>query len=256
MHVCEDFREKITEFILDHRDVAAATDLQAELAACGECAEFYAESSRLIDALGAVQFDIPEERWDDMGERMRAAVIAEAAKAQVTSFPASRWTLGTRASSMRALAAMAAMLVLTAGLYRLPLPLNESSQPVSMASLDPAIHPDTALDPVTIQFLEQSELLLRDVMKLQPANADDLDDARKVAGEQLSAIPQREEAASNVQPVVSVMNKYETILRDIHNLGGQPAAEDISDIKNRIEKNGLIANMKAFQQIGAYDFSK
>ncbi len=103
------------------------------------------------------------------------------------------------------------------------------------------------LDPVTVQFLEQSELLLRSVMKLQPAAVDDLKDARETAGRQLVALDQRKEAASEIPPVVNVMGKYELILREIRNLKGQAAAEDITDIQNRIEKNGWIANIQAFQ---------
>jgi hypothetical protein len=44
-----------------------------------------------------------------------------------------------------------------------------------------------------------------------------------------------------------MMDKYEMILRDIRNLNGQDTAEDITDIQNRIEKNGWIASMQAFQ---------
>ena len=60
-------------------------------------------------------------------------------------------------------------------------------------------------------------------------------------------IDQRKQAAADAPPVVNVMEKYETVLRDIRNLNGQTMAEDISDLQTRIEKNGLIANMKAFQ---------
>ena len=37
------------------------------------------------------------------------------------------------------------------------------------------------------------------------------------------------------------------ILRDLRNLDDRNAAEDIPDIQKRIQKNALIANMKAFQ---------
>ena len=51
----------------------------------------------------------------------------------------------------------------------------------------------------------------------------------------------------DVLPVLNVMETYETILRDLRNLDEHTAAEDISGIQNRIQKSGLIANMKAFQ---------
>ena len=43
------------------------------------------------------------------------------------------------------------------------------------------------------------------------------------------------------------MEKYETVLRDLRNIDERSAGEDITDIQNRIQRNGLIANMKAFQ---------
>jgi len=50
-----------------------------------------------------------------------------------------------------------------------------------------------------------------------------------------------------VPPVVNVMETYETVLRDIRNVDQQNADEDIPDIQKRIQKNGLIANLKSFQ---------
>ena len=47
--------------------------------------------------------------------------------------------------------------------------------------------------------------------------------------------------------MVTVMDKYEAILRDIRQLNQHSMSADIEDIQNRIEKNGLIANMKAVQ---------
>jgi hypothetical protein len=44
-----------------------------------------------------------------------------------------------------------------------------------------------------------------------------------------------------------VMETYETILRDLRNVDIRSADEDIGDIQKRIQQNGLIANMKAFQ---------
>jgi hypothetical protein len=43
------------------------------------------------------------------------------------------------------------------------------------------------------------------------------------------------------------METYETVLRDLRNVDERSVDEDISDIQKRIQKNGLIANMKAFQ---------
>jgi hypothetical protein len=103
------------------------------------------------------------------------------------------------------------------------------------------------LDPVTVDFLEQSELLLRNVMNLRPGSTDDVQEARHKASLQLVALNQRKEAAAVVPPVVNLMDKYELILRDVRNINQQTVAEDISDIKTRIQKNRLIASMKALQ---------
>ena len=75
----------------------------------------------------------------------------------------------------------------------------------------------------------------------------DLADAKKVANEQLAGIDQRREAAVEVPPVLNVIDTYETVLRDIRNVDERSSADDIIDIKNRIQSNALIANMKAFQ---------
>jgi hypothetical protein len=248
MHVCEEFREKITEFIIDRRNIAGDDETQSELNTCGACTEFYSESRSLIDAMSSAQFDISEEQWGAIENRMHDSLVAVATAMPVVEnvvlFPPSRWN---RSSYGAGLAGLAAMLLLTATLFRLPAPTAGSNRPLQQATAETVVQSDVSLDPVTVQFLEHSELLLRDVMKLEPADTEDLNDARKTASEQLTAIQQRREAAVNVLPVVSMMDKYETILRDIRNLQMQPAAEDISDIQNRIEKNGLIANMKAFE---------
>jgi len=139
------------------------------------------------------------------------------------------------------------MLLITAGLYRLATPLvNMESLP---APVPRAVYVDDSvqLDPVTVDFLEESELLLRNMMKITASDTDDLAETMRVANGQLADIEQRKDAAADVPPVVDVMDTYETILRDIRNLDGGNAAEDIADIQSRIRKNGLIANIKAFQ---------
>jgi hypothetical protein len=103
------------------------------------------------------------------------------------------------------------------------------------------------LDPVTVDFLEQSELLLRNVMKIEATNKEDIEDAKQVANEHLAELPQRREAAAEVRPVVDVMQTYETVLRDIRNVDERSAKDDIGDIQRRIQSNGLIPTMKTFQ---------
>jgi hypothetical protein len=103
------------------------------------------------------------------------------------------------------------------------------------------------LDPGTVDFLQQSELLLRNVVKMAPNNTQDLADVKRIAGEQLLAIDQRKDAAAHLPPVLNVMDTYETVLRDIRNVDERSAPDDVPDIQNRIQRDGLIANIKAFQ---------
>jgi hypothetical protein len=63
----------------------------------------------------------------------------------------------------------------------------------------------------------------------------------------LLAINQRKDAAAQLPPVLNVMDTYETVLRDIRNVDEKRAMDDVPDIQSRIERDGLIANIKAFQ---------
>jgi hypothetical protein len=142
--------------------------------------------------------------------------------------------------------ATAVLMLITVGLSRLALPQLQSLTGVESAKAMYVEH-TFPLDPVTIDFLEESELLLRNVMKIQSSDIEDLADAKKVARAQLAGLEQRKEAAAYVPPVVDVMDTYETVLRDLRNVDERSAEEDITDIQKRIQNNGLIANMKAFQ---------
>src|SRR5262249_55742477 len=108
--------------------------------------------------------------------------------------------------------AAAALLLVTAGLLRFPLPA--SNPPTAATHIERAV----PLDPVTIDFLQQSELLLRNVVKLAPTDTEDLADVKQKASEQLLAIEQRKDAAAQLPPVLNVMDTYETVLRDIRNV--------------------------------------
>ena len=84
-------------------------------------------------------------------------------------------------------------------------------------------------------------------MNLPANSSDDLHDAQKAASRQLIALDQRKEAAAEVERAVKIMDKYELILRELKNIDTATAAEDLTDIRRRIEKNGLIAGIKALQ---------
>jgi len=242
MHHCEEFRERITEHIIDREDLAGYSEFQRELLICQSCADFYAESKDLIEAMSTVEFGVSEEQWSAMDHRLRMSLMPVSAQRSGWNFR----------MSMPAIAGAAALLLLTIGIYQLtpPSPVGALYERPGRSQTAPTVEASSdrvLLDPVTVDFLEQSELLLRSVMKLEPADTEDVADAKKIAVEQLMGIDQRKQAAADAPPVVNVMEKYETVLRDIRNLNGQTMAEDISDLQTRIEKNGLIANMKAFQ---------
>jgi hypothetical protein len=287
MHQCEEFRERITEHIIDREDLVGNAEFQEELLLCSACSEFYVESREMIEALSAVDLSISERQWHGIEHRLRivdevwrhspprrggvaprsaspigrslkegAGVVSSAKPSGRSDHPVCAF--GAASPPLRGgewrrvvppLLAAAAMLLLTIGFYRLATPLVKLERPATSAAPAAYVDPSVSLDPVTVDFLEESELLLRNVMKITPNDMDDLADAQKVANGQLADIEQRKEAAADAPPVVGVMDTYETILRDIRNVDERSATEDIADIQSRIRKNGLIANIKAFQPV-------
>ena len=78
MHYCEEFRERITEHIIDRENLMGSADFQQELLVCPACLDFYAESREMIEALSAVDLTISQDQWTAMDRRlpMRSEVIA------------------------------------------------------------------------------------------------------------------------------------------------------------------------------------
>jgi len=250
MHHCETFREKITEQIIDREDIAANPQFQTELLLCSGCAEFYAESREMIEALDGLDLATSERQWKGIELRLHAAILEERNyNLQWTHRPVQplskrkNWINRAAASFWSTSpfwASAAVLLLITVGLSRLPELVPDTPRVVYVEHTVP-------LDPVTVDFLEESELLLRNVMKIAPSDMEDLAQAKRVAGEQLAELQQRKEAAAEVLPVVGVMETYETVLRDIRNVDERSPDADIGDIQKRIQQNGLIPNMKAFQ---------
>jgi hypothetical protein len=240
MHNCEEFRERMTEHIIDREELAAKPEFQHELLLCSNCADFYAQSREMMEALNGVDLTITEDQWTGIEHRLCASILNSAPKPIIHRF---RPHL---AQATPFLLALAALLLVAVGVSRFATPRLDPQAAVEPSNVMYVEH-SVPLDPVTVDFLQESELLLRNVMKIAPSDAEDLADAKKVAREQLAGLEQRKEAAASVQPVVDVMETYETVLRDLRNVDDRDAGEDISDIQKRIQKNGLIANMKAFQ---------
>jgi hypothetical protein len=252
MHYCEEFRERITEHIIDHEDVAASPEFHHELLSCCGCLDFYQQSREILNLLDDVELTISPRQWSSITHRLNAHILNAGPKPLARPVSAARdprpmVTLRFRLVPTPAfLALSAALLAITIGLARLPAPATTTGNAAPPAQ---AVYVEHAvpLDPVTVDFLEQSELLLRNVMKIAPSDVDGLAEAKTAARQQLAELEQRKEAAANVPPVVDVMETYETVLRDLRNLNEHTVEEDISDIQRRIQRNGLIANMKAFQ---------
>jgi len=249
MHNCEEFRERITEHIIDRENVAAMAEFHRELSTCPSCAEFCAESQELMEALSEIDLSISESQWNGIQQRLNARILASDAAAGV---PITATVAAPRAKardyifSTPFFAAAAALLLITIGLGRIAIP-PVAQTPAESPAQTVYVEHEVPLDPVTVDFLEQSELLLRNVMKIEPADKEDIEDAKQVASEHLAELPQRREAAAEVPPVVDVMQTYETVLRDIRNVDERSPKEDIGDIQRRIRSNGLIATMKTFQ---------
>jgi len=255
MHNCEEFREQITEHIIDREDLSARAEFQHELLVCSSCSDFYAQSREMMDAISEIDLSISETQWLGVEQRLQARILnADAPAAPVVT---RRPELSTVESGRRrnwsdylrfpVFATTAALLFITVSLSRLSVPVADNETPIQPP---PVVYVEHAvpLDPGTVDFLQESELLLRNVMKMGPSSdADDLVEAKKEANEQLAGLEQRKEAAADVKPVVDVMGTYETILRDLRNVDERNVDEDIIDIQRRINKNGLIANMKAYQ---------
>ena len=100
------------------------------------------------------------------------------------------------------------------------------------------------LDRRVVAFLRQSELDLRNFTKIDPSFTEEIEDARNRASRSLEKITEQKKATGDFAPVQITLNEYESILREIKNLD---SAEDIADIQMRIRRNGLIANLKAYQ---------
>ena len=239
MHVCEDFREKITEQLLDRSAGEISVEVRRELLVCNSCADFYTESKTMIEAFDSVDFQVSDTRLELMNDRLRVKIYEDAGLLERRGWRS--WFM----PYVPAFAGALALLLVSAGVYRFNMSIPAVTPLQNGIVALPAAN--AALDPVTMEFIEQSELLLRSVMKLKASSTDDLKEAKEMADRHLVALDQRKQAASGIEPVVEAMDKYETVLRDICNVDNRSLADDIADIQNRIQKNGLIADMKAFQ---------
>src|SRR5438105_4167162 len=121
MHNCEEFRERLTEQILDREEIAAKPEFQHQFLICSSCADFYAQSLEMMEVLDGIDLSIPESQWNGIEHRLRAGILNVAAKPKVRP----RFHLRPVAITPFMLAA-AALLVITMGLSRLAIPRIDS----------------------------------------------------------------------------------------------------------------------------------
>jgi hypothetical protein len=76
MHNCEEFRERITEHIIDRENVAEMAEFHRELSVCASCSEFCAESRELMEALSEIDLSISESQWNGIQQRLNAHLLA------------------------------------------------------------------------------------------------------------------------------------------------------------------------------------
>jgi hypothetical protein len=226
MHDCQKFRE---EWI--------AGCSAGEDPGCDECRLFCEDTSMILMALRSPSNPVPDASapyWTWSGTRLRARLVEE------------RTAAGLRAARYRWIAAYAAAasvaVVLTLGTLRLPSPAVETEAALPKVVLE--TNHIEGLDRGVVNFLQQSELLVRDFTKIDPSYKEDIAEARQRATRSLAILPEQKRAAADFEPVRITLDQYENVLRDIKNLD---SPDEITDIQMRIRRNGLIANLKAYQ---------
>ena len=224
MHDCQRFRE---EWI--------AGCGAPEGTGCDECRLFCEDASTILTALRSTSSPVPADSapyWSWFGTRLRARLVEENVRADL------------RAARYRWFAAFATAaslaLVLTWGSLRIPTPDNDSA----LAGIAVETDHIEGLDRGVVDFLAQSELLVRDFTKIDPSYTEDVADASARASRSLISLTQQKSAAADFDPVRITLDEYESVLRDIKNVS---SPEDIVDIQTRIRRNGLVANLKAYQ---------
>ncbi len=227
MHDCQKYRE----------DWVAGT--AEAIHSCEACRSFCEEAAAILQATETAAAPVPElteDYWPGYQERLREKLVRENAAQPSNVY--------RRLAPLAAAAAVAG--VLTWGGLRVTQPIERSDVERSKAGLRIEFDADhiEGLDPMVVLFLGQSELFLRSFTKIQPSYVEDLDDARVRARRDLMEIAEQKALAGDFAPVRIALDEYEGVLREIKNLD---SSEDLADIQQRIHRNGLIANLNAYQ---------
>jgi hypothetical protein len=220
MHDCQKYRE----------DWVAG--LAEEFVDCDDCRVFCQEAAAILQATDAAAQPLPElseEYWNGFENRLRNRLVLE----KVASTTQVYWKWGALA------AAAAIAVVVTWGAMRSTQPIASAPEKIKFDDSHIA-----GLDPMVVVFLGQSEMFLRNFTKIQPSYVEDLDDAQMRARQDLMEIAQQKALAGDFVPVRIALDEYESVLREIKNLD---SPQDLTDLQKRIYRNGLIANLKAYQ---------
>ena len=236
MHRCESFRTSVIEPILDGRELGA--DESRELSSCTDCMDFYRESVEALDILSLASEEPDEEFFAGFNDRLRRRIINDRVAEERGGFGQWSWP-----SLLKQLVPAASLLAVIVAVYSSIGPADVRTPVEDLIVWEPVLE----IDPGTVDFLERSELFLRTFTKLRVTDVEDLAEAREISDAQILAIEPRKEAVIDFPPVLMVVEEYENVLRDIRNLPEEAAEEDVTDIQDRIERNGLVARMKAYQ---------
>lgn len=222
-HDCQRFRE----------DWAGGPP-EAPVPDCDECRRFCAEGfaiTQLAAQFAKTATEPPAEYWGAFQERLQENL-------RHTRPDSSRW-------AWAGLAAAAALVVsLTwGGLRWAPIGGGQSNSPAP-ERIEFVNDHIQGLNPEVVDFLGQSELFMRSFIRIQPGYTEEVEDARARARRVLAEIGEQRRAAADFAPVRIALEEYEGVLREIKNL---ESSGDLVDIQNRVDRNGLIANLKAYQ---------
>jgi hypothetical protein len=224
MHDCQRFREDWV--------AGSAEDFKD----CDECRNFCEDAQLILHATdGAAQPmpELSEYQWKRFEGRLRENLVHENAAHRVQVY----WKWSVAVATAAAIA-----MVVSWGTTGVDGFFPESTLAASHIEMnDDHIK---GLDPMVVEYLEQSELFLRNFTKIEASYEDDIDDSRTRARQSLKEIGEQKELAGNFAPVQIALDEYENVLREIKNV---ESSEDLADIQGRIRSNGLIASLKAYQ---------
>ncbi len=236
MHRCESFRTSVIEPILDGRELS--TDESRELSSCTECMDFCRESVEALDLLSIASEEPDEEFFAGFNDRLRRRIINDRVAGERGGGGRGSWL-----ALLKPLLPAASLLAVIVAVYSSIGPADVPSPAGDLIVWEPVLE----IDPGTVDFLERSELFLRTFTKLRVTDVEDLAEAQEISHAQILAIEPRKEAVIDFPPVLMVFEEYENVLRDIRNLPEEAVEEDVTDIQDRIERNGLVARMKGYQ---------